>query len=102
MICPNCRQAVEERHNLKPEGRPEPKHNAWYVCRECGSISRFVEIASPLREHDQGRPGSHLMLRSASIDEFADSITDHVLLIGTRRKILAKAAAKAAKKVTAK
>lgn len=76
MTCPSCRQMVEEIWNLKENGVVAPKHNAWFVCDECGSISRFLLL------------GGVMMLRTASIDEFADSEADHAVTIQARREIV--------------
>lgn len=76
MTCPACREAVEQVRNLKV-GSPAPlKHNSWFVCEECGSISRVVVL------------GGVMMLRGASIDEFADSNADHEATIRERRRVM--------------
>lgn len=77
MTCPSCRQLVEQVRNVKDVApAPLPKHNAWFVCEECGSISRVIILDGVT------------MLRLASIDEFADSNADHAITIQARRDVI--------------
>lgn len=85
MTCPGCSSPIEYVANPEHPERSIPQGMAWFVCRECGSISRF----------DGKRGVTAVTLRPATVDEFADLTAGHRgWLVAMRKMVLLKAGAK--------